>query len=148
MNLLAGQLLEKNAAHIRRRILVDEIDLARIGLHPGDEVLQVVGGEVFLRDHQLRIVRNEPDRLEVFLQVVVELVDDAADMGVPLAYVDRVAIRRGARDAPDRDAAAGPADVFDDDGLPERRPHAFGQDARGDVGRTARRKRNDERDLP
>ena len=68
-------------------------------------------------------------------------------MGVPLADVDRVAIGGRAGDAPDRDAATGAADVFDDDRLPERRPHVFGQDARGDIGRAARRKRNDERDL-
>ena len=59
------------------------------------------------------------DRLEILLQIVVELVDDAADMGVPLADVDGVAVRRGARDAPDRDAAAGAADVLDDDRLAE-----------------------------
>ena len=60
------------------------------------------------------------DRLEIFLEVVVELVDDAADMGVPLADVEGVTIRRGAGDAPDTDAAAGAADIFDHDGLPER----------------------------
>ena len=68
-------------------------------------------------------------------------------MGVPLADVDGVAIGRGARDAADRDAAAGAADVLDDDRLAERRPHALGHDARGDIGRAARRERNDERDL-
>ena len=40
-------------------------------------------------------------------------------MGVPLADVEGVAVRRGAGDAPDADAAAGAADIFDHDGLPE-----------------------------
>ena len=75
--------------------------------------LSVFAGRSFLRDQELRIDRDQPDRLEVLLQVVVELVDDAADMGVPLADVDGVAIGRGARDAPDRDAAAGAADILD-----------------------------------
>ena len=42
-------------------------------------------------------------------------------MGVPLADVDGVAVRRRARDAPDPDAAAGAADILDHDGLAERR---------------------------
>ena len=121
VDLLAGRLLEQNAAHVRRRVLVDEVDLAGVGLHPGDEIFQIVGRKIFLRDHQLRIDRDQPDRLEILLQVVVELVDDAADVRVPLADVDGVAVGRGARDAPDRDAAAGAADVLDDDRLAERR---------------------------
>ena len=71
MDLLAGQLFEQNAGHVRGRVLVDEVDLAGVGLHPGDEVLQIVGRKIFLRDHQLRIDRNQPDRLEILLQVVV-----------------------------------------------------------------------------
>ena len=81
---------------------------------------KIVGRKILLGDHELRIVRYQPDRLEILLQIVIELVDDAADMGVPLADVDGVAVRRRARDAADRNAAAGTADVFDDDGLPER----------------------------
>ena len=68
-------------------------------------------------------------------------------MGVPLADVDRVAIRRGARDTTDRDRAAGAADILDDDALSERRAHALGQNARGDIGRAAGRERNDQGDL-
>jgi hypothetical protein len=41
-------------------------------------------------------------------------------MGVPLPDVEGVAVRRRARDAPDPDAAAGAADIFNDDRLPER----------------------------
>ena len=52
-------------------------------------------------------------------------------MGVPLADVEGVAVGRGARDAPDTDAAAGAADIFDHDGLPERGTHPLGHDPGG-----------------
>src|SRR5262245_30804080 len=39
-------------------------------------------------------------------------------MGVPLADVEGVAVRRCARDAADADAAAGAANILDHDGLP------------------------------
>ena len=53
-----------------------------------------MAGRFFLADHQLRIVRDQSDRREVLLEVVIELVDDGSDMGVPLPDVDRVAIGR------------------------------------------------------
>ena len=119
MHLGAGELLQQNAGDLRRGVLVDELGLARIGLHPGDELVELVRRQVFLGDQELRVDRDQPDRLEVLLQIVVEVVDDAADVGVPLADVDGVAVGRRARDAPDRDAAAGAADVLDDDRLAE-----------------------------
>ncbi len=103
-------------------------------------------GKRLLGDHQLRIDGHQPDRVEVLLQVVVQRIDDAADVGVPLADVDGVAVGRGAREPPDRDAAAGAADVFDDHRLAEDRPHPLGHDARDHVGRAARRERHDQRD--
>ena len=104
-------------------------------------------GKFFLRDHELRIDRDQSERLEIFLQIVVHVVDDRADVGVPLADIDGVAVRLGARDAADRDAAAGAADVLDDDRLAEDRTHLLGHDARGNVGRAARRERHHQRDL-
>ena len=132
---------------MRRGVLVDELGFAGIGLHPGHQLLELVRRQILLGDHELRIDRDQPDRLEVLLQVVVQIVDDAADVGVPLADVDGVAVGRSARDAPDRDAAAGAADVLDDDRLAEDRPHLLGHDAGRDVGRAARRERHHQRDL-
>ena len=111
-----------------------------------DQFAKRVRRQVVLGDHELGIVRNQRDRLEILLEIVVELVDDAADMGVPLADVEGVAIGRGARDAPDTDAAAGAADIFDHDGLPERCAHPLGHDPRGGIGRSARRERHHQRD--
>jgi len=70
-----------------------------------------------LGDHELGIVGDQADRLEILFQIVVEFVDDAADMGVPLADVERVAVRRRTGDAPYPDAAACAADIFDYDRL-------------------------------
>ena len=71
LHLLAGGLLEQDAGDVRRGVLVDEGDLAGIRLHPGDELLQVVRRQILLGDHQLRIDRDQPDRVEILLQVVV-----------------------------------------------------------------------------
>ncbi len=38
LDLLARQFLEQHARYIRRRILVDEIDLTRVRLHIGDQL--------------------------------------------------------------------------------------------------------------
>src|SRR5882762_8686693 len=83
-----------------------------------------------------------------FFEIVIEFVDDAADVGVPLADIEGVAVRRRTGDAADADAAAGAADIFDHHGLSERRPHAFRQDAGGGIGRSARRERHHQRNGP
>ena len=67
-------------------------------------------------------------------------------MGVPLADVEGVTIRRGAGDAPDTNAAAGAADIFDHDRLPKRCTHPLGHDPGGGIGRSARRERHHQRD--
>ena len=67
-------------------------------------------------------------------------------MGVPLADVEGVTIGRGAGDAPDTNAAAGAADIFDHDGLAERCTHSLGDDAGGGIGRSAWRERHHQRD--
>jgi hypothetical protein len=120
---------------------------------PGFAFIQVefadgVGRQVVLGDHQLWIVGNQADRLEVFFEIVIEFVDDAADMGVPLTNVEGVAIRCRTGDAADADAAAGAADIFDHHGLAERRPHALRQNPGGGIGRSARRERYHQRDGP
>jgi hypothetical protein len=129
------------------RILVDERDLAGVCLHPGDKPLQIVRRQRLSGDHELRIDGDQPDRLEILLQIVVQGIDDAADVGIPLADVDRVAVGRRTRDAPDCDAASGAADVFDDDRLAEQRPHLLGHDTPGHIGGSAWREWDDDRDL-
>jgi hypothetical protein len=51
-----------------------------------------------------------------------------------------VAIGRRTRDAASADGATRSGRIFDDHGLPERRPHPLGEDARERVGMLAARK--------
>ena len=83
--------------------------------------LRLFAGRFFLASISCGLTEMQPDRVEILLQVVVQLVDDAADMGVPLPDVDGVAVGLRARDAPDRDRAAGAADILDHHRLAERR---------------------------
>ena len=89
----------------------------------------------------------KPDRLEILLQIIVELVDDAADMGVPLADVDCISVGRRAGERPTAMLPPAPPTFSMTTGCPSARTHVLGNNARGDIGRSARRERNDERDL-
>ena len=121
--LLTGRFLKQDAGELSRGILIDEGDLVGIGFHPGDKVFQVVRRQRFLADHQLRIERYQADRIEILHEIVVQRIDDARDMRVPLADVDRVTVRLRAREPADRDTAASATDILDDDGLAERLFH-------------------------
>ena len=141
-----GEFLQQQPANLRRGILIDEFGVARMRLHPFHQRFKIVRRQIFGGDQQHWIDRHQSDRREVGLQIVIEVVDDAADVGVPLADVDGVAVRRCAREAPYPDRAAGAADILDDHRLPERSPHLVGQNTAGNIGRTARRERHDQRD--
>ena len=147
-NLRVRELLQQNSAHLRGGELIDKPGFAGTRFHPGNQLPQIVRRQGFPGDQKLRIDRDQSDRLEILLQIVVQIKDDAADMRVPLADVDGVAVGSRARDAADGDAAAGAADILDDERLTEQRLHLFGDDAGGHVGRTAGRERHDQRDLP
>jgi hypothetical protein len=147
-NLRVRELLQQNSAHLRGGELIDKPGFAWTRFHPGDQLPQIVRRQGFPGDQKLRIDRDQSDRLEILLQIVVQIKDDAADMRVPLADVDGVAIGCRARDAADGDAAAGAADILDDERLTEQRLHPFGDDAGGHVGRAAGWERHHQRDLP
>ena len=121
--------------------------LVRVGLEPVDQFLEVVRRQGFPHDSELRIGRDQRDRLEIVQHVVWQLVDRAVDhMRAPMADTDRVAVGRGARDASDADRARRSGCVLDDDGLAERRPHPLAHDPRDRIGRAARGERHDQRD--
>src|SRR5262245_22658965 len=61
---------------------------------------------------------------------------------------ERVAVGLRAHDAANPDGAPGASDVFDDDRLTERDPHAFPQETRDGVGWSAGRGRHDDRNRP
>ena len=89
------------------------------------------------------------DRCEILHQVVGQRVDRAVgDKGAPVAAHDRVAVGRGARDPPEPDCAAGPAQVLDHNRLAENGMQPFGEHARQHIGCPARRERDHDRDRP
>ena len=131
------------------RPAVPSVALVRIGLEPGDHLLEVLGREVLAHDGDVGIVRQAHDRLEIPLEVVVEVVDRAVgDERRPVADADRVAVGRGAHHAADADGAVRAGDVLDHDGLAEMRPHRLGHGAAHGVGRAAGAVGHDERDRP
>ena len=118
-------------------------------LQPCDETLEVVRRHRLLGDDDLLAARHPCDRIEGRPQVVRQIEGCAIDdVRAPVAADQRVAIGRGARDPADADASGGAGDVFDDDRLPERAPHPFGDDAGNEVGAAARRERHDHGDRP
>ena len=53
--------------------------LVGVRLQPGDQLLQVVRRQSFLRDDQLRVAGDQRDRLEILQQVVRQRIDGAVD---------------------------------------------------------------------
>jgi hypothetical protein len=122
-------------------------DLALIGAHPFDQLFQVVRRHVFFRDDELRIGRQQRDRIEVFQEIIGERIDRAVDdMRAPVADAERVAVGRRAHDTSNRDRARGAGRVLDHDGLSERAAHALAENARDRVGRAAGREWHDQCD--
>ena len=112
-------------------------------------LLEVARRHRFPGDDQKRLRRNEPDRLEILQQIVLQRIDRAGrDIGAPLPDAERVAVRRRARDAADADCAAGAGHVLYDDRLTERCAHALGHQPCDHVGRAARGERHDHGDRP
>jgi hypothetical protein len=143
----AGLFLKQDAGDMRSRSRDRLRRLVGVCLQPGDETLEVVGRHGFLCEDQERIARKQRDRLEILHDVVRKRESCAVrNVGVPLADVEGVAVRRRARDAADADAAAGAANILDDDGLTQRHPHALGEDAGDGIRRPARGERHDHGD--
>src|SRR5262249_689547 len=103
-------------------------NLGMVCLEPYHQFLQIFRRHGDLADNQDATADQQRDRLEVVHHIVWERVDRGIDDElICRAYGDRVTVRRGARDAADGDAAARPADVFDDHRLRECPAHGFGQ---------------------
>ena len=134
----AGVVLEIGRSDAMRHRRHPHRYLARVGLDPRDQLVQVLRGDRGIADDQLRIGSDQRHRLEVLEEIVRERIGRAVEhMGAPLADAQRIAVGRRAGDPADADAAVRPGDVLDDDGLPERHPHALGDDARDGIGRAA-----------
>jgi hypothetical protein len=119
-----------------------------VSLHIVHELLEVISGEVLLGRNDKRERRHLADRLEVLVRLVgeVRIERDGRGVRTHLAHQDGVAIGLGAHGAGRAGGAAGARHVLNDHLLAERARHVVGDDARGNVGRAARRERHDQRD--
>ena len=144
-----GRALEIDATHMRRAAGADGCGrrLVGVGLEPGDQRLEIVGGKILTRGDEHRAVGQQRYGGKILEHVVLHRVDRArADVAQPITDADRVAVRRRACGAPKPDAAAGAGDVLDHDGLAECDGEMIGKDARNRIGDPAGRHRHDDGD--
>ena len=106
------------------------------------------GREVLPRRDDDRKRGDHADRLEIVIGPVgqVRIQRDRGGVRPHLPHQDGVTVGVGAHRPGRTDGAAGARDVLHDDLLTERARHVIGDDAGGDVGGAAGRKRHDERD--
>ena len=144
-----GRLLEVHAGDLgaARRPDGGGIALVRIGLEPGDQRFDIVGGEGLACNDQLRRVGEERDRREIVDDVIVELIGDGIDdVRAPLADADGLSVRLCPGETRHTDVAAGADHVLDHDRLVEGCPQRLGKNAAERVGRAAGWKRCDQCD--
>src|SRR5262245_15908997 len=130
--------IEKKAADIRNRANagVPHVELALVRLRIGDKFFEIIGRKILADRKQLRLLGNQPDRLEILLRVIAEIGIEkrCRRMRTHVPGNQRVAISSGARRAQRSDGAAGAADIFDDELLSEVARKDVGNDPSGDVG--------------
>ena len=123
-------------------------DRRALVLHVGDEVLEVRGRQRLLGDDRLRRVVDDADLREAFRRIVFQVRIERRRRRLRPHVADRdgVAVRRGLGGAGHAEAAAGAADVLDDEGLAERAAHVLADQAGDDIGRPAGGERHDDGD--
>ena len=121
------------------------VELAFVGLGVGDEFLQVVRRKFLAHRQQLRLLGDEPDRLEIGFRVVAKVRIKRRRGGVRahVAGDQCVAVRSSARGPKRAGGAAGAADILDYELLAEMPREDIGDDAPRDIGGPARRERHD-----
>jgi hypothetical protein len=124
------------------------VELARLRFRERDEFLQVRGLHAGIEHEQVRRRSDERDRREILDRIVPELrVCGRRDhVRAGSAHREGVPVGRRARRDFGADGAARAAAIVDDHLLAERFGHALADEPRDDVGRSARRKRDDEAD--
>ena len=147
----AGDVLEVDRVDVGAagRPDIADADLAGIGLHPGDQLLQVRGREILARGDHQRVARQQRDRLEIAAQIIGQRIDRAVDdVRAVVAVAQRIAVGRRLHRAFDAGHARLAGDILDHDRLAERLAHALGERAREAVRRTAGEIGHDHRDRP
>ena len=142
----AHRLVEHDAAEMRGRADAGRavVQLARIGLGIGDELLERVGRKFLAHDHDQRNFGDQRHRREIVQRIVQRLVAIELRIGVggDGAEQRRVAVRRGLGDALAAQRPAAAADIFHHHALAEDRAHALGHDPGEHVDRAAGRGRH------
>ena len=143
---------EEKAAHVggRADAAVTVVQLGRVGLHLGDELLKGRGGEILSSEDGDGCVGELADVLEVGEWIVGKRWVERGRRAVRahLADEQRVAVGRGAGGPSRTRRAAGTADVLDDELLAERPRHVLEDDAGDHVGVAAGSVGHDHDDLP
>ena len=126
----AGEFLKIDAADLARAADADGAGrrLAGVGLEPLDQFLHVVRRQRLPADQHQRRRRQQRHGSEIVLHVELHRINRRrADKTRPVAEDHGVAVGLGAREAGHGDAAAGAADILDDQRLAEPNAHRLGQ---------------------
>jgi hypothetical protein len=126
------------------------LHLAGVLLHVLHELFQVLGRKVLAGDHDRGCMRGESDWREITFGIVLDAWREhrRGDVRAHAACEQGIAVRRRRCDARAADRAAGAADILDHHLLAERFRHAFRDDARDHVARSAGREGHHDRDRP
>jgi hypothetical protein len=120
-----------------------------IGLQPGDEFVHISCWHVLPRKKNERARGEQRDRHKIIQNIVSNRVESAVEhVRGQASKCNRIAVRSCASSSAYAYASIGSADIFNDDGLSERSPHAFGHHSRDYIGGAARSEPHDQANGP
>jgi hypothetical protein len=123
--------------------------MVRVGLEPTDQLRQVGNGQFFSDRDDLRIGRDQRDRLEILYDIIFEWIGRTIEhMRRYRAENQHVPVGFGACDLAGSNTAGRARRVLHDHGLSELRLQSLRHDTTDRVGRSARWKRHDQRNCP
>src|SRR5262245_60331983 len=119
----------------------------RIGSQPDNEPAKIIYRKAFPAKKQLRIAPEQCNGSEAGPDIELQRVDCSVEyVRTEISDTDRIAVRRGLRDSTGAGTSGGTSHIFDDDRLPQGRPHPFGNYAAHGIDRRTGCKWSDEDD--
>src|SRR5258706_4826559 len=124
------------------------VELARLRLRQGDQLLHRARGNVRIHDQDVGLDRDQRDRREILYRVVAEFAVETlvGRENAVVAEEPGSAVGRALRDDLRGDIAAGPGAVLDHDLLRPELGELLAEGAREDIARAARGEADDEPD--